>query len=504
MKETLNDKNGTVEMNMNDIDLSSTLVIFGGTGDLAHRKLLPAIYNLAVEGLLPDAFNLVAVGRRKQTTDAYRTEIYEAVSTYSRFKMDEAIWNLIKNKIYYYEMDFTKEAGYVELNQFLTELEQLKQTSHSRIYYLAVSPDYFEVIVDHIHLCFKDQKQGSQRVVIEKPFGKDLASAKQLNDKIVSVFQEENTYRIDHYLGKEMLQNIMVIRFANSLFEPIWNNQYIEQVQITSNETLGVETRGQYYETSGAIRDMVQSHLLQLLSLIAMDRPYDLGAESIRDKKVKVLSELRPLAPAEIQSHVVRGQYAASASGDLPSYRDEDRVNDESNTETYVALKVLINNPKWDGVPFYIRTGKRMTTKSTEIVIEFKQPNHQLYRHHDIASNRLTIKVQPMEGVQFQFNAKRPGNISEIIPVDMDFCQNCQVGINSPEAYERLLHDVMRGDATLFTRWDEVLHSWKYIDAIIESWKDEATNFPNYLSQTYGPVEADDLLARDGKSWINI
>jgi glucose-6-phosphate 1-dehydrogenase len=294
-----------------------------------------------------------------------------------------------------------------------------------------------------------------------------------------------------------MLLNIMVIRFANILFEPLWNNQYIEQVQISSNETLGVETRGGYYEKSGAIRDMVQSHLLQLLSLITMEKPKDLDSTSIRDEKVKILKQLSKYNKNEIKENVIRGQY--------DTYREEDRVLNTSDTETFVALKLHVNNNRWKGVPFYIRTGKKMPKKSTEIVIQFKQTENPLYDKEEAKTpNILVIHVQPVEGVYLQFNAKEPGTRHKIIPVQMAFCQNCQVGINSPEAYERLLFDVMRGDATLFARWDEVLYSWEFIDSIIDVWNKAEPNFPNYKSGSYGPETADQLLEKDGKEWINI
>jgi glucose-6-phosphate 1-dehydrogenase len=353
-----------------------------------------------------------------------------------------------------------------------------------------------------------NEKSGAwKRIVIEKPFGKDLESAKYLNDKIVNVFGEKSTYRIDHYLGKEMLQNIMVIRFANMLFEPLWNNRFIDHIQISSSETVGVENRGGYYEKSGAMRDMVQSHLLQLISLIAMEPPNDLDTDSIRNEKVKVLKALKNISFSGMKNNVVRGQYGSAIIKEekIQSYREEKRVSPNSNTETFVALKIYVENLRWADVPFYIRTGKRMPRKSTEIVIQFKSIQDILYfKEKDLQPNMLVIRIQPQEGVFFQFNAKEPGAHGNIIPVQMDFCQNCQIGFNSPEAYERLIYDVMRGDSTLFARWDEVEYSWKFVDSILEAWRKEKPQFPNYKSGTWGPEEANLLLKRDNRKWIEI
>jgi len=484
-------------------ELANTFVIFGGTGDLSHRKLLPALYNLSKEMLLPNDFALVTVGRRDYTDSEYRKEVYESIHQFSRYQLEEDIWNQLKNKIYYKQMDFTNQDDYQDLKIYLTNIDLLHNTLGNRIFYLAVSPEYFDIIVANLKRNEMNiSKDSFNRVVIEKPFGKDLKSAQYLNQKIVDTFGEESTYRIDHYLGKEMLQNMMVIRFANRLFEPVWNRDYIEQIQISSSETLGVETRGNYYDSSGAIRDMVQSHMLQLLSLVTMEKPKNLNAESIRDEKVKVLRSLKQYTEAEINQYVIRGQYGSGM--DSIGYRDEEKVAKNSNTETFVALKLEVDNKRWKDVPIYIRTGKKMDHKSTEIVIQFKMPDDTLYDASDLTPNTLVIKVQPTEGVYLQFNAKLPGTRKKIIPVQMDFCQNCQIGLNSPEAYEILLHDVMRGDATLFARWDEVFNSWTYIDAIRNVWEKAEPNFPNYESGTNGPKEATELLEVDGREWIKL
>lgn len=476
------------------IDRPITFTIFGGTGDLTHRKLLPAFYNLLTKGTLPDAIQIVAIGRKDMTQDEYRENVAEALQKSTRFQ--DGIWSRLKDKLHYYRFDFASAENFCDLNSYLMDLDQ---GNSERIYYLAVAPEYFELIATKLKQDCMLHNQYAPRVVIEKPFGRDLASARYLNKRIVSAFSEENTYRIDHYLGKEMLQNMMVIRFANTIFEPIWNHHYIEQVQILSSETLGVETRGGYYDQSGAARDMLQSHLLQLLSLIAMERPKSLDNQDIRDEKVRVLKALMPYTDDDVKKMVVRGQYGRN--GNLLSYREEANVSPASSTETFIALKTFVQNERWQNVPFYIRTGKRMPRRSTEIIIEFRKfPS--LYQQIPTSPNYLIFRIQPEEGVDFRFNAKEPGSVISIIPVDMDFCQNCVAGMNSPEAYERLLYDVMRGDATLFARWDEVEYSWKFVDTIYQAWKQEIPDFPNYQANTWGPKEAEKLIEQDHKHWL--
>ncbi|MFZ5969672.1 MAG: glucose-6-phosphate dehydrogenase [Bacillota bacterium] len=490
----------------NPFNGSCAMIIFGGTGDLTHRKLLPAIYNLQYHNSLPPNFVVVAIGRKEKTNETYREEIYRSIKQFSKLKVEDHVWDRIRDRIFYKEVDFLQQEAYAHLNRYLEEIEEKHHTKGNRIYYMAVAPEYFEGIVDNLHrYCVDENKEKWQRIVIEKPFGRDFASAKYLNNRIVKVFKEENTYRIDHYLGKEMLQNIMVIRFANMLFEPLWNNRYIDHIQISSNETVGVENRGRYYEKAGAMRDMVQSHMLQLLSLVAMEPPNDLDPESVRDEKVKVLKALKKISSKGIREHVVLGQYGSSHEGhENIGYREEKDVDAASMTETFVALKVFVENFRWTGVPFYIRTGKRMPVKSTEIVIQFKSMENILYfKENKMDANMLIIKIQPTEGVFLQFNTKEPGTKNKIVPVQMDFCQNCQTGINSPEAYERLLYDVMRGDSTLFARWDEVEYAWKFTDRIIENWDREKLPFPNYEAGTWGPEASDILLQKDHRAWKN-
>lgn len=448
----------------------------------------------------------MAVGRREKTTKEYLIEMEEAVKEFSRNSYTHELWDVLKDRIYYYQMAFDANEEYLEFDNYLCVLENKHQTRGNRLFYLAVSPEYFGVIVDKLHFYgLAAQNGSSKRVVIEKPFGRDLESAKMLSKQITHAFGEEDTYRIDHYLGKEMLQNIMVIRFANAFFEPIWNNKYIDHIQITSTETLGVDERGGYYEKSGALKDMLQNHLLQLLALTAMEPPANLDTESIRDEKVKVFKSLKIYKEDEVKDYVVRGQYGPSDDGKYVGYREESRTADDSDTETFIALKTEIENFRWSGVPFYIRTGKRLSGKCVEVVVQFKPNSKILYlkEYDDIAPNQLIIKIQPTEGVNLQFNAKKPGQNNDVVPVRMDFCQNCEVGYNSPEAYERLILDAMKGEKTLFTRWDEVEYSWRFVDSIAKVWEKEETNFPNYSALSHGPKAADELIQKDGYEWRN-
>jgi glucose-6-phosphate 1-dehydrogenase len=492
------------------MDLSCVLVIFGGTGDLTHRKLLPAIYNLKHSGKLPDNFAVVSIGRKEISDEAYREQAYRSINTFSRFKeIDENLWQDIASRIFYKRFEFENSDGYENLKIFLESLDEKYNTKGNRIFYLAVAPDYFGLITNELnkqHMVKNDTSW--QRLIIEKPFGRDLSSAQKLNNKIKQVFGEENTYRIDHYLGKEMIQNLMVLRFANSIFEPLWNNKYIDNIQISSSEIVGVENRGGYYDQSGALKDMVQNHMLQLLTLTAMEPPINLSSSSIRDEKIKILRSLEEITPKKIINDIVRGQYGEGIvnNQNLRSYWQEDRVSPDSTTETFVAMKLQVENFRWAGVPFFIRTGKRMKTKSTEIIVQFKSTPKVLYskEFNNLNPNLLVIGVQPREGIYFKFNTKRPGTENFIIPVDMDFCQSCQFESNTPEAYERLLSDVMNGDNTLFTSWDEVEYSWKFVDTISSQWGESNLALPSYEAGSYGPKESDELLLRDNRHWWNL
>lgn len=485
------------------------MVIFGGTGDLTHRKLMPALYNLVHDKLIPEHFAVVSIGRRDKTTEEYNDEIFEALQIYSRNKISESCWRKLRERIHYYQFDFTKQQGYEDLKIFLEELDKKMHTGGNRIYYLAVAPEYFETIVQGLHVSKLSQNaKGWNRLIIEKPFGKDLATARKLNDKLIEVFDEKSIYRIDHYLGKEMIQNIMVLRFCNSVFESLWSNKFIDNVQISLNEKHGVGSRGGYYENSGAMRDMVQNHILQILSLVAMEPPVNLKTDSIRTEKLKVIQAIEELTPEALRDHIVFGQYGKGMiDGALvPGYRQEEKVPPDSATETFAALKLYINNFRWAGTPFYIRTGKRLGAKSAEIVIQFKSLPNVLYfkDRHIQEPNLLVIRIQPHVGVFFQFNTKDFSSHHEIMPVKMEASHiNDSLG-NTPEAYERLLFDILRGDATLFSRWDEVEAAWMVADKIIAYREQKRFSFPNYAAGTMGPIRAFELLAKDGREWWNI
>lgn len=477
------------------------LVIFGATGDLARRKLYPALYNLAQDQLLPEHFAVVAVGRRAKTAEEAEAEVIESIKAFSRteYTASEQDREFLKC-FHYFQLDFYDSARYSELKSLLDSIDQQCHTQDNRVFFLAVAPEHFAPIVLQLKAHGMAPNQGSQqRVVIEKPFGHDLKSAEELNSVIRSTFAEEQIYRIDHYLGKEMVQNLMVLRFANTLFEPLWNNKYIDHVQITFAETVGVEGRGSYYEKAGALRDMVQNHMLQLLTLIAMEPPVDLDTESIRDEKVKVLRSLK-VNPKE----VVRGQYGPGVvnGSQVAAYKQEEHVDPNSSVETFVALKAYVENFRWAGVPFYMRTGKRMPQKYSEIVISFKKlPGVLYFKDEKLDPNVLVIRVQPDAGVFFKFNAKKPGTDETIVPVSMDFSESSLAGFNTPEAYERLLYDVMRGESTLFTRWDEVEHAWRFVDPIAAYWKAGGVPVIIYPAGSFGPPQADFLIRADGREW---
>lgn len=484
-----------------------TLVIFGATGDLTHRKLVPALYNLAADGALPPAISVVGFARRDKSDEIFRKELEEAARKYSRQSINEELWKSFASTIAYHRSEFHDLAGYKSLAERLDGLDAARGTRGNRLFYLAAAPDQFEIILENLRKSGLNRggDGGWARVIVEKPFGTDLPSARHLNDLVEGSFPEADTYRIDHFLGKETAQNIMVLRFANALFEAMWNARYIDHVQITASEPLGVEGRAGYYDKSGALRDMVQNHLLQLLCLTAMEPPTGLDADAIRDEKVKVLRSLRPLEGKDVARHVIRGQYGAGAINGkrVAAYRDEANVNPESVTETFVALQVNVDNWRWAGVPFFVRVGKRLPKGGTEIAVHFKSVPPVLFKAtgEAVDDNVLVIRIQPDEGVSLRMSAKMPGSSLRIEPVKMDFHYGTSFGKATPEAYERLLLDAMSGDPTLFARRDEVEEAWKFVDAIREAWKADSEDLTFYSSGSWGPAEADELIKRHGTTW---
>src|SRR5438067_1363446 len=484
-----------------------SIVIFGATGDLTHRKLMPALYNLAADGDLPPAVAIIGFARREKNDEQFRAELEEATGQFSRQAVRDEIWKTFAQSIFYHQSEFGDEAGYEALAKRLEKVDKERETRGNRLFYFATAPDQFEPILKHLKAAgLNETCKGSwARVIVEKPFGADLASARELNRIVRSSFTEEQTYRIDHFLGKETAQNILLLRFANSIFAPLWNSHYIDRVQITAAETLGVEGRAGFYERAGALRDMVQNHLLQLLCLVAMEPPMDLSADSIRDEKVKVVRSLRRFAQSEVAANVVRGRYADGAINGKAAagYRQEPNVKPVSKTETFVALRLFIDDWRWADVPIYMRVGKRLPKSATEISIHFKKAPAVLFNKNLSDQNVLVIRIQPDEGISLRIHAKVPGTSFRVEPVKMDFHYGTSFGKASPEAYERLLLDAMSGDATLFARRDEVEEAWAFIDVIESAWsakKDAPGLFP-YPAGSWGPDEADDLLARDGRAW---
>ncbi len=489
-----------------------TLVIFGASGDLTRRKLIPAFYSLFSEGLLPDDFNVVGFARRDKSDEVFRAEMRQAVETFGRtHPVDEERWAGFAARLHYHRASFEDQAGFDSLRQRLGEIAAEKKSPGNYLFYLATQPTYFTSIVDRLGEAglVRDRTGGTpwSRIIIEKPFGRDFQSARALNRQMKSAFSENQIFRIDHYLGKETVQNILVFRFANSIFEPIWNQKYVDHVQITVSESIGVEGRGGYYEQAGALRDMVQNHMMHLLCLVAMEAPTALDADAVRNEKVKVLESLRRIPPDCAANGVVRAQYTAGRSlGKIvPGYREEESVAADSNTETYVAFKTFIDNWRWAGVPFYLRTGKRLPARLTEISIHFKPVPHVLFDLHPtgpMTPNVLAMRIQPNEGISLRFQVKVPGMAMQIRSLKMDFGYADAFGKEPPDAYERLLLDAALGDSTLFTRSDEVEAAWSFVSPILEGCTMQPVDeLPTYPAGTWGPKEADDLIAADGRRW---
>ena len=490
----------------------SILVLFGATGDLAHRKVIPAMYHLWRTNLLPHEFVLLAIGRREYSDDSFRAEIRASLEQFSRvLPLDEAAWSSFSSHIRYQRLDFGDPSGFDALATRLDELDTECGTRGNHVFYLATQPSQFAEIVAQLGRVGLDHERhdgGWRRVVIEKPFGHDLDSAKKLNREVGKVFRESQVYRIDHYLGKETVRNLLVFRFGNGIFEPLWNRRYVDHVQITVAESIGIENRGAFYEETGASRDVLQNHLLQLVCLVAMEPPATFEADALRDEKVKVLRALGT-KPADPSTEVVRGQYGPGwvAATPVKGYRQEPDVDPESETETFVAARLTIDDWRWSGVPFYVRTGKRLPKRATEIAIQYREVPHRLFRdaHTDPDPNLLAIRIQPDEGIMLRFGAKVPGLGMAIRPVTMDFTYGSAFSVDSPDAYETLILDCLQGDASLFTRADEVEEAWSIVDPIVEAWANSPPpDFPNYDAGTWGPEAADELLAREGRRWRRI
>ena len=480
----------------------TTLVIFGGTGDLAHRKLLPAIYNLAHEGALPERFNLIAVSRSEMDSDEYRQLARESIAKHSRRQPDEQVLDKLLEQVRYVPGTFDDDSVFENLGEELGRFDEDAGIAFNRVFYLSTSPAFFAQIIEKLGAHGLDKYEDADvRVVIEKPFGTRASEAAELNRQVLSVLDESQVYRIDHYLGKETVQNVLAFRFANGMFEPIWNRNYIDYVQITASEDLGIGSRAGYYDSAGALRDLVQNHMLQLLTLLCMEPPVTFDADEVRDEKVKVLHAVEP-PPADA---VIRGRYTAGmAEGkDAVGYLEEEGVPEDSMTETFVALRLEVDNWRWAGVPIYLRTGKRLARKITEIAVTLKPVPHlafQVKGSVGVQPNQLILTVQPNEGVSLSLGAKIPGTSMRIRPVNMEFLYGTSFLSQSPEAYERLIMDTMRGDATLFTRNDEVEAQWRIIDPILERWEHDDTPLAEYPAGSHGPDEADRILT-PGHHW---
>jgi glucose-6-phosphate 1-dehydrogenase len=488
-----------------------TMVIFGAAGDLTRRKLIPALYNLAKSDLLSREFAVVGIARSEMSDAQFRAKISEDMEKYASDGVDPDLWEWFTRRLYYVQGNFDDKSLYPRLKELLERVDRDHATHGNHLYYMATSADYFGPVVEELAAVGSMEQNDQQwrRVIIEKPFGHDLESARALNQQLLNVAQENQIYRIDHYLGKETVQNILALRFANGIFEPIWNRRYIDHVQISVCETVGVEGRGSYYDRAGALRDMVPNHIMQLISLTAMEPPVSFQANAVRDEQAKILHAIQPLSSEDVLTRTVRGQYGEGtiAGERTPAYREEGDVPRDSRTETFVAMKLSIDNWRWADVPFYLRTGKRVAGRHTHIVIQFRRAPFVLFRDTPVETlmpNQLVLHIQPEEGISLRFAAKVPGPAMRLGAVDMNFEYQDYFGTQPSTGYERLLHDCMIGDATLFQRADMVEAGWCVVSPVLDVWKALPPRyFPNYAAGTWGPKEADDLLERDGRHWRN-
>jgi len=500
------------QANSNPVGSPCVMVIFGATGDLTKRKLIPALCNLAEENLLSKQFAVIGVAGEGHTHESFRRMLGDEIPKFTSQPIDLKLWDWFIERVYYVKGDFQDPDTYKRLQQQIMETDQKHQTLGNKFFYLAVAPRFFSSIGKQLSVAGLVQEENGKwtRVIVEKPFGHDLDSARQLNQDLKKVLTEKQIYRIDHYLGKETVQNVLVFRFSNNIIEPLWNRNFVDHVQITAAETVGVEHRGGFYETAGALRDMVPNHLFQLLTMTAMEPPISFDADEVRNKQAEVLHAIQPLSPEDVLTSSIRGQYGegTASSERVVGYRGETSVSPESNTETFVALKLQIDNWRWAGVPFYLRTGKRLARRCTEIVIQFRRTPFVLFRNttvKNLETNRLVLHIQPEEGISLSFGAKVPGSLMKLGLVNMDFDYCSYFGAEHSTGYERLLRDCMAGDATLFQRSDMVEAGWSVIQPVLDVWHAlPARGFPNYPSGTWGPADADELLHRDGRAWREI
>ncbi|MGI8996404.1 MAG: glucose-6-phosphate dehydrogenase [Pyrinomonadaceae bacterium] len=488
-----------------------TVVIFGASGDLTKRKLVPALYRLVQERLVPAEFGIVGVARSPMSNEEFRTKMKDAIVQFSEAKrVDDEVWNSFAQGLYYLPVDIGTADDYRKLSELLDQIDRERGTQGNRVFYLSTSPTLYAEAVKQLGEAglAKAKDKGWVRVIIEKPFGTDLQSAQELNQHIHQYLDESQIYRIDHYLGKETVQNLLVFRFANGIYEPLWNRQYIDHVQLTNAETVGVEGRGGYYEKAGVVRDMLQNHVFQVLSLVAMEPPASLNSEAVRDEKIKAMTAVRPFTPERVRNECVRGQYGAGsiAGKPVPGYREEEGVAPDSATETYSMLTMYFDNWRWSGVPFYIRSGKRLAKRVTEIAIQFKDAPHKLFgtdMMEQMTPNQLIIRVQPDEGITMRVAAKVPGQVTRIRDVNMDFRYGASFGVQLAEAYERLLLDCILGDPTLYARTDMTERGWEIVMPVLAEWartKAEAP-FPNYEAGSWGPQASHELLEQHGRRW---
>lgn len=498
--------------NTSNIKVNPTvLIVFGGNGDLTKRKIIPALYNLFLENRLPEKFAIIGTSRTKFTDQKYRDLLLAGINEFSRTgKAKKEDWAKFSANISYQASNIKDVASYNEFEEKISALKSEWKEDVSTLYYCAVSPDLFCTIAENISKSKLENNKETTRIIIEKPFGRDLESAMALNKKLLTIFDEKQIYRIDHYLGKEVVQNVMAFRFANTIMEPLWNRTHIEHVQISVTEQIGVEDRGSYFDNAGILRDMIQNHLLQLLCIIAMEPPINFDADLVRDRKVEVLKAMRKVVPGMIDSMAVRGQYGSGwvEGKEVTAYRDELDVDPDSNTETYAAMKFYVDNWRWQGVPFYLRTGKRLFKSASHIIIQFKEVPHNMFNNKEQnlpKQNRLIISIQPDMAIRFQLESKTPGLEMTLNTVDMVFDYSGKTKMDSPEAYETLLIDVISGDQTLYMRADQVEEAWKVVMPILDYWENnKMLDFPNYPANSWGPENAEALIAKDGFHWINL